>query len=36
METARVGLEGDGVVAVLPVETFCRIRTGTEVTEDEI
>lgn len=30
METAHVGLEGDGIVAVLPVEKLYRIRTRSE------
>ncbi len=36
IETAHVGLEGDGIVAVLPVEKLYRIRTRTEATIDEI
>ncbi len=29
MDAAHVGLEGDGIVAILPVETVYNIRTGT-------
>ncbi len=36
MEMAHVGLEGDGIVAVLPVEKLYRIRTRSEATIDEI
>lgn len=36
MEAAHVGLEGDGIVAVLPVEKLYRIRTCAEATIDEI
>jgi len=36
VETAHVGLEGDGIVAVLPVEKLYRIRTRSEATPDEI
>jgi nitrogen regulatory protein P-II 1 len=36
METAHLGIAGDGIVAVLPVERLFRIRTGTEVSSDEI
>ena len=36
METAHVGLEGDGIVAVLPVEKLYRIRTRAEATVNEI
>jgi len=35
METAHVGLEGDGIVAVLPVERLYRIRTQAEMSPDE-
>ncbi len=31
METARVGVAGDGIVAVLPVERLLRIRTSEAV-----
>lgn len=36
IETAHVGLEGDGIVAVLPVEKLYRIRTQSEVVVDDI
>lgn len=36
METAQLGFEGDGIVAVLPVEKLYRIRTRTEAKVDEI
>lgn len=36
METAHVGLPGDGIIAVLPVEKLFRIRTGSEIASDEI
>ncbi len=36
IETAHVGLEGDGIVAVLPVEKLYRIRTCSEAASDEI
>jgi len=36
MKTAHKGLEGDGIVAVLPVEKLYRIRTRSEVTADAI
>jgi len=36
MEVAHVGLEGDGIVAILPVEKLYRIRTRSEATVDEI
>ena len=36
MKTAHVGLEGDGIVAVLPVEKIYRIRTCSEATADDI
>lgn len=36
METAHVGVEGDGIVAVLPVETVYRIRTQAIATSDEV
>jgi len=35
METAHVGLEGDGIIAVLPVEKLFRIRTGSEFKLDK-
>ena len=34
IETARTGLPGDGVVAVLPVEKLYLIRTGSEATTE--
>ena len=34
MESAHVGLAGDGIVAVLPVETLYRIRTRSEIQPD--
>lgn len=36
MEAAHVGIEGDGIVAVLPVEKLYRIRTRSEATVDEV
>jgi len=36
LETAHSGTEGDGVVAVLPVEKLYRIRTGQPMTHDDI
>lgn len=36
MEAAHVGLEGDGLVAVLPVEKVYRIRTKTEAGRDDL
>ncbi len=36
MERAHLGLEGDGIVAVLPVEKLYRIRTRSEATIDEV
>jgi len=36
IKAAHVGLEGDGIVAVLPVEKLYRIRTRSEVSVDEI
>ncbi len=36
MATAHVGLEGDGIVAVLPVEKLYRIRTRSEASIDEL
>jgi len=36
MEAAHVGLEGDGIIAVLPVEKLYRIRTRSEATPDEV
>jgi len=36
VETAHLGIAGDGIVAVLPVEKLYRIRTGREVSSDEV
>ncbi len=36
MAAAHVGLEGDGIVAVLPVEKIYRIRTRSEAKKDEV
>lgn len=36
IEAAHVGLEGDGIVAVLPVEKLYRIRTQSEVVIDDL
>jgi len=36
MEAAHVGIEGDGIVAVLPVEKLYRIRTRSEATVEEV
>jgi len=36
IETAHVGLEGDGVVAVLPVEKLYRIRSQFEAIVDDV
>jgi len=36
MNSAHVGAEGDGIVAILPVEKLYRIRTRSEVTASEI
>lgn len=35
MDAAHVGLAGDGIVAVLPVEKLYRIRTRKEIQPDE-
>jgi len=35
MDSAHVGLAGDGIVAVLPVEKLYRIRTRSEIQPDE-
>lgn len=35
METAHQGISGDGIVAVLPVEKLCRIRTKAEIEPHE-
>lgn len=36
MEAAHLGMAGDGIVAVLPVEKLYRIRTKSEATDEEI
>lgn len=36
LETAHTGVEGDGMVAILPVEKIYRIRTKAEATPEEI
>ncbi|HHS83822.1 MAG TPA: P-II family nitrogen regulator [Gammaproteobacteria bacterium] len=36
MDAAHVGLSGDGIVAVLPVEKLYRIRTKSEATTEHI
>ncbi len=36
MNSAHVGTEGDGIVAILPVEKLYRIRTRSEATASEI
>jgi len=36
MDTAHLGLQGDGIIAVLPVEKLYRIRTRSEVAISEI
>ncbi len=36
MDAAHVGLSGDGIVAVLPVEKLYRIRTRSEAAEEQI
>lgn len=35
METAHTGVPGDGVVAILPIETMYRIRTKAEARPDD-
>ncbi|MRR55121.1 MAG: P-II family nitrogen regulator [Deltaproteobacteria bacterium] len=35
METANTGQEGDGILAILPVSKLYRIRTKSEITQDE-
>ena len=34
MEAAHTGIPGDGVVAVLPIEKLCLIRTRSEATDE--
>jgi nitrogen regulatory protein P-II 1 len=36
MDAAHVGVEGDGIIAVLPVEKLYRIRTRSEVKPEEM
>jgi len=36
LESAHVGVAGDGIVAVLPVEKLYRIRSKSEITAEEI
>ncbi len=36
MEVAHTGMEGDGIVAIIPVEKLYRIRTKTEISPQEI
>lgn len=36
MDTAHRGIAGDGIVAILPVEKLYRIRTKSEIKEEEI
>lgn len=36
MEAAHVGMEGDGIIAVLPVERLYRIRTRSELKPDDV
>lgn len=36
LEAAHTGLSGDGIVAIQPVEKIFRIRTGTEVTSNDL
>ena len=36
MDAAHVGLSGDGIVAVLPVEKLYRIRTKSEATTEHV
>ncbi len=35
MDAASLGMEGDGIVAILPVEKLYRIRTKTEVNDED-
>ncbi len=35
MEVAHTGMEGDGIIAVIPVEKLFRIRTRSEITQEE-
>lgn len=36
MDSAHLGIAGDGIVAVLPVEKLYRIRTKSQITDEEI
>ncbi len=36
MEVANTGMEGDGIVAVIPVSKLYRIRTKSEITPEEL
>ncbi len=36
MKSAHIGVEGGGIIAILPVEKLYRIRTQSEVTANEI
>ncbi|MGA7828328.1 MAG: P-II family nitrogen regulator [Geobacteraceae bacterium] len=36
MEVAHSGMEGDGIVAVIPVEKLYRIRTKSRITPEEL
>jgi nitrogen regulatory protein P-II 1 len=36
MEVAHTGMEGDGIVAVVPVQKVYRIRTKSEITPEEL
>ncbi len=36
MDVAHTGMEGDGIVAVLPVEKLYRVRTKSEITPEEL
>lgn len=36
MELAHTGMEGDGIVAVIPVEKLYRIRTKSEIIPEEL
>ncbi len=35
MEVANTGMEGDGVLAIIPVSKLYRIRTKSEITLEE-
>jgi len=35
MDVASLGMEGDGIVAILPVEKLYRIRTKTEINDED-